>query len=314
VVRLTPEEPAHPRIPRQAVAHEKAPVRRREVEGRDWGSAGKLPLPWVIGISAGVLGVVIAALSLLPLINRSNAAGARDRSVLAVDQEQVLKSAEVIEEFLSREEEAERIFGIYTSTAILDDLLPFVRNANTVAPLIRASDRTTFVSKKWEPDGKSKWSVPSVAGKPFGQLQGTLPDFSPFTAYFALENDKLVLDWNATTGYGSATFEELAEGRGDPSGIRGTISPVTYYSAVFPESEFRSFQLISPDRAKAIWCYTRRGEPADAAISRLFLSGDILGPNPEPRKVTLRLEPGPDEALPNQWLVADLLHEEWISP
>ena len=30
--------------------------------------------------------------------------------------------------------------------------------------------------------------------------------------------------------------------------------------------------------------------------------------------MTLRLSRGPDGAMPNQWLLVELLHKEWIAP
>lgn len=122
------------------------------------------------------------------------------------------------------------------------------------------------------------------------------------------------MDWKATTGYGTAPFEKLTLGEGDASEIRGWLLTASFYTAVFPEADFVSFQLLSPDRREPLWCYARRGTLESQSLTTLFPHGEIIEERNTSQKVTLMLERGDGQGLPNQWLVGKLLHKQWISP
>lgn|GEM_PF-2003902 len=319
VVRLEPEVSAVARVPRQITSQElprgNSLQRPPHGEGKEWGRARNQSVHWILGTSLGVAAVVIVALMFLPLINQSNAARLRPGQVgLVLAQEENIESLESLNDLLTRQPEAEQIFRNYASAAVADDVLPFVLHAQAVEPHIRKNHRSMVVSKEWLPPEDTTWNVIDNDGHPFGLLVGNLPNFSKFSAYLVLSDNHLHLDWKATTGYGTATFEDLANNHGDPTEIRGKILPSGFFTATFPEAEFQSYQLVSPDDSKAIWCYMRRGNPAEGVLGKLFLAGEILQSTPEPQKVTLRLEPGPAGALPNQWLITEMLHKDWLTP
>jgi hypothetical protein len=135
-----------------------------------------------------------------------------------------------------------------------------------------------------------------------------------FTAYLTSEHDQLQLDWKATTGYGTATFAQLESGNCDASEIRGVITFSDYYTSTFPEFDYQSFRLSSPDEKSALWCYTPRNSEVFANLSKELEPGSIDTDSKGPKKVTLRLERGPEGSLPNQWVIGGLLHFDWLSP
>jgi hypothetical protein len=145
-------------------------------------------------------------------------------------------------------------------------------------------------------------------------LEGDLPDHRKFAAYFTWQGGRLLMDWKATVAFGTATFEQLAEGKGDASEIRGEIAASDYYSAFWPEAEYRSYRLTSPDQESSIWCYVRRGDAAEGVVAPLFNRGVIIGESQSSRKITLRLVRGSPESLPNQWLIGEMLHVDWATP
>jgi len=171
-----------------------------------------------------------------------------------------------------------------------------------------------LIAKRWTLSENARWEVHQTQSLPFGILRGNLPDFSEFEAYFVIEDHQLRIAWKATTGYGTAAFDQLKTGQGDPAEIRGMIRPAKYFSPVFPEADYRSFMFIAPNDDTAIWCYTHRGSPVNDALVKLCYGGGIRKPASKLHKVTLRLEHGPDKAMPNQWIIAEILQEEWISP
>lgn len=225
-----------------------------------------------------------------------------------------MEGLESVNDLLLQQPEAEQLFRAFASSLIVADILPLVRDAAEVEPLIRTHHRLALVSKAWLPPDTTLWNVHVNDGHQFALLEGTLPDFSKFSAYCVMSDNQLRLDWKATTGFGTATFEELARSQGDPAEIRAKIIASKFHTAIYPEAEFRSYQLVSPDESQAIWGYTRRGETVDGVLARLFQGGEILETSQEQKKVTVRLAHGPAGSLPNQWVIAEMLHPDWIKP
>jgi len=259
--------------------------------------------------------VVIGAIMLLPLINQSNAARPHPGDArLVVEQEEEIKGMGPVNDLLGRQAEAVRIFKTVMGASTVEEILPWVRDAAAVEPLIRTQHRPVAVPKDWLAPSTTTWNVLDLDGHPFGLLDGGLPDFSKFTAYWVIVGKQLRLDWKATTGYGTATFDELARQRGNPAEIRGRILPDRYFTAAFPEAEFQCYQLSAPDDSQAIWCYVGRADPLDVVLREFCQNGEILNIAPAQQKITVSLDRGPAGAQPSQWLITGVLHKEWISP
>ena len=320
VVRLEAETPTSTKVPRQFTFHHKpaatTPDRPHQGENKEWGRSRQQSIRWLVATGAGVTTLVALALLLLPWINQANAVRLLPgQETLMLDPADQPEDNASLNDMLTRQAAAEQIFRAYASATIVADMLPLVRDAEVVQPLIRARLRPAMVSKAWLPPADTCWNVFASHGKPCGLLEGSLPDYSKFSAYLIMaENNQLQLDWKATTGYGTATFEELQRQQGDPAEIRGTILPAGFFTATFPEATYQSYQLVAPCDDKSIWCYTRRGDTTDAAISKLFANNAILDTPATPQKVTLRLEHGPAGTLSNQWLIAEMRHKDWITP
>ena len=318
VVRLDPEAMETPeRVPRQLSFQERPAMPGADPATRNesrWGAGKNQSLRWIVGTGLGVATVVVVALVMLPSINKSNAARPDQGIGLVIDPKEHLREFDALNAMIAREEEAETLFVSYAAARIADDVLPLVRDPKSVAPLIRASHQPLMIPRGWRPGGETSWTTAGEGTKLYGILEGTLPDFSRFRAYMAESNGSLLIDWKATTAYGTATFEELREGVGNPAEIRALIAPSGYYNATFTEADYRSFQLVSPDGQEVVWGYTRRGEAADGQVSGMFREGLILEASKEPARVTLRLERGPEGGAPNQWMITEMLHKDWLVP
>lgn len=317
VVRLAPEEPSVEKMPRHIAFHER-PAREveepaRRGEGKEWGRSRKQSFRWILGLSAVVVAMVVVGLMMLPSINKPNLARKGESGPVYVPDKDS-KGTEALNAMLGRQGEAEQVFRKYASAQVADDVLHLIRSPRLVEPLLRAAFKPGTVDKDWVPGDNTQWSVFEVGNIQYGILEGRFPDFTNFAAYFIFGDDQLLLDWKATTAYGSSGFDALALGKGDPTEIRGRLSPSGYYSAVFPESDYQSYQLISADKEQAIWCYASRDGEAHAKLTPIFKSGDILQSAPTEQKVTLRLNRGPEDALPNQWVIAEMLHKDWLIP
>lgn len=317
VVRLDPEVPTAPRMPRQLTFHEKPPenpeARERQGEGREWGRASRFSIRWIAAISVTVAGVVISALVMLPKINQANAARPNEME-LVIETDDNVEEIAAIQDMLARQPEATQMFREFATASLVDDVLPLLRDRQNVEPLVRGKDWAPIAPADWTPSAGLNWFVFDEKGQAFGILEGSLPDFSNFSAYLALKDGQLHLDWKATTGYSTAGFDEMARGTGNTAEIRALASPSGFYTDVFPEQEYQSFQLFSPDGEQAVWAYTQRGSRVDADLGRVLSKGAILEEAQGKKKVTLKLARSPGGGLPNQWLVEEMLHKDWITP
>lgn len=319
VMRLDPADSAVAKVPRQ-ICYQPGPAGNRVSspapdEHKEWGRTRPSSIRWIIGTALGVAAVVIVALMVLPLINDSDAARPRPGDGgLVLEPEEKIEGLAPINDLLMRQAEASSLFQVFLSAGTVAELLPSVRDEASVAPLIQARARPARVAKDWHPPEDTTWKVVANEGHPFGLLEGHLPDFSRFRAYAVIAENRLRLDWKATTGYGTATFDELAHQQGDPTEIRGQIRADGFFTAAYPEAEFQSYQLIAPDDSQALWCYIRRGEPLAMTLAELCAGGEIRNGGPAPIQVTVRLGHGPAGSLPTQWLITEMLHKEWINP
>ena len=284
-------------------------------EDRDWGIAQKLSLKWIVGISIGAAAVIILCLALLPRINRSNAVRTTttENDTIVVEEE-VVEGMDALNALLTMQPEAERIFRAYASAAVVDDVIGLLRNQAAVEKSVRRNWRSLGVPRDWVPPQETTWQVLKSNKVVYGLLDGQLPGFSKFSAYLVKKGSHLQLDWKASTGFGTTTFNELSKNQGDASEIRGLISRDSFYTAIWPEEEYQCYQLLAPEGEASIWCYARRTDAAGNACAALFQNGEILEENNNRQKVTVRLEHGPDGTLPNQWLIGELLQTDWVTP
>ncbi|RYD20472.1 MAG: hypothetical protein EOP88_14945 [Verrucomicrobiaceae bacterium] len=316
VIRLEQEVPPPPKVERQFTFHPRPAAEkdaaRQQGESKEWGIGRLHGHHWVVGGGLAVVVIVIGSMLLLPAINAPNKP--REQASQPLLKEEKDARLEIINRLLEKQPEAIQLFRSYSQAAHVDEIVPLVRDGAAMRELLKKDWKPLNLSKQWAPSIESKWSVFDRDGRPGGLLEGSLPDGSPFSAYVTEEKGRLLLDWKATNAYCSATYSDLEKGTGDSSEIRGELSTATYYGASLPEEEYRSFRMVSPDQVSLIWCYARRGTPAEAEVAKEFQSGEILKENPAPRKITLRLKLGPEGTLPNQWVIAEMLHIDWVTP
>jgi hypothetical protein len=316
VVRLDQATPNPPKPPRQ-VPFQKRPSRDKNSkkshgEGAGWGLGNHHPTLWILGSGAAVIAIVICAMILLPSLNAPNAPRPGTQAKAVVLNEN--KDAENLRGLLAKQSEARQIFQSYITASHVDEIVPLVRDGATMTALLGKNWQPSPIPKSWAPAASSSWAVAEHDGYAFGILQGALPDGSTFTAYFSHKSDRLQLDWKATTAYGSATFSEMAKNQGNTAEIRGEISEADFYTAAWPEADYQSYRLLSADGESFIWCYARRGSAADESIAPHFRKSGINGEARNSRKITLQLERGPEGAQPNQWLIGEMLHFDWVTP
>lgn len=281
-------------------------------EGKDWGKALKSRHFWLLAGGAGVGALLVAALAIheLFLVNREN------KKALPIElvEEANIEEVKGFEIGGTSEECARSMVALYAKAKTPQEVLPLIRNAQRLGARLNRDWQAWNASPDWQPSRNGTWVVSAEAGICHGSLTGQKPDFSMFRVYFVREGESLRIDWEATQGIGDVAFETLQRGVGTGGEIRAYISPANYYSQTFPESDYRSFGVASPDREQALWAYVKRKSPADAALLKVFDTGEVMGASTAEQPMTLRLTHGPDGSQKNQWLIADMLHIDWVSP
>jgi hypothetical protein len=321
VVRLHPEIPSVERVQRQFTFHKKPDEdgkrRHNTGETNDWGRSRKLTtgaILWIAGCCLAVSTVVVAAMMILPRVNRSNAMNPRPGQTELVIAEDNREAARPITEMLARENEAERLYQTWLTATTTDEISHLIRNPEEVLPMTGGDALPALAPENAVPQRGTTWTALEREGLVFGMLEGTLPDHSTFAAYFVTDDGALRMDWKATTAHCSADFATMARREGDASEIRGWIKPSDFYTLAFPETQYRSYQLLSPDQNESLWVYAPLGDPVQQQLNDEFEGGGILSGTPQQKKYTLRLRAGTGDALPNQWSIAELLHKDWIAP
>lgn len=318
VVRLAPDESEAPaKVPRLVTFHER-PAQSTEDrspvgESRHWGRNRRQSFHWIVGTGLGIASLIVVALLMLPAVNKSNAARPDQVTAFVIDPQESEKDFEPLNAMVARQPEAEALFLAYV-TATPDTLPGLLRPTPGPEATKRARHPAHMAPPDWKPSERFSWLVAGEPGGLYGILEGTMPDFARFRAYMVEHEGRLALDWKATNAYSTADFAQLDAGTGDASEIRALIAPTGFFNAAFPESGYRSYQLIAPDGDKAVWVYTERNTATDAAVAALFPDGEIISGSEDPVRVTLRLQRGPESSMPSQWLIGEMLHKEWIMP
>lgn len=316
IVRLEQSVPTPEKVPRYVVFHELPPkdlaANSRTAENREWGAANRISIPWAMGIGTGITALVIGVLMLLPMINKSNAArpSSADGDLKVINEEKI-GGMEAMNTMLKAQPEALQIFTRYAQATIADDVIPLLLDGEANRDLFCKNWKPLKFPKNWSPPADADWDVIQGPKSVTGVLKISRPDFSEVKAVFIYLNNRLFLDWKASTGYGTATFEELSKATGDSSEIRGVLTPSNFYTIAWPEEIYQNYRLLDSTGAKSIWCYAHRTDKAGDDCDNLFESGEIVGKLESSAEVTVRLRRGEDAALPNQWEIAEILHKGW---
>lgn len=300
------------KIPRKEMAFMAASTKFFSIEDREWMKSKASKAGLTIAVGALAIPLIISIFIFLQQEGAERGAvvsGRDDGGMSAIEQ---AINAE-FEQLLERKDEARKLFADFAQAQVVEEILPMVRNGASREELIRQNGHRRLADREWLPSSGSKWSIDLIGGQPYAHLIGELPDFRTFQAYFVLEDNDLVLDWKATTGYATASFDELAKGEGDGTEVRGHIRPSNLYTTVWPEGEYRSYQLESPDGTGMVWCYVRRGTTTDDVLFKIFQNeGIVERKKRDDAPVTVKLIQGKVGGLPNQWLIEDLHHLDWI--
>lgn len=288
------------------------PPRNLHGESSEWGHKPKQSNRWMAAAAISVIALLIAAVVVQELwINKSR----KVTSVASTFQpEGPIQQVEGFELEGSSEPDARKLLETYAKATRIEEVIPLIRNGQSLTPRLELDWQPWNPPSNWQGIQNATWSVSSVGARGHGILIGVKPDFSNFRAYFVRDHNTLKIDWEATQGLSDADFPTLVRGVGSGGLVRAKVKPFHYYTQLFPEDTFRSYRLSSPDGEEVVWGYAPIGSKSDEKLLEFFQPSVILDPTKNELPVTLRLEPAPNNAQKNQWLISEMVHIEWVSP
>lgn len=297
------------------------PVKRRAMFARkrkgEWGdAASRGSLRWIPYTGLGVVALVVVTVVLdrpaAPDMDLSEQSRFSQMKPEGTGSEIREEDSGMMGMLTDGHEEAKRIFANYATAASPADFMGSVHRAEEMAAFIETNWKPLGAKPGWKPDDKAVWSVRDHEGMRYGALEGSLPDFSTYRAFFRQDEAGLKMDWKATVGYCSSDFVTLKKGQGDAGEVRAVLSPADFHTFPLPEGAFRSFRLSSPDGEETLWGYVKTGGELDGKLVAQFLPSQITGEARTEIAVILSLARGPDESLPNQWMITSLVRLNWL--
>jgi len=285
-----------------------------------WGDSSKRSHLWLFWTGVGTLAAIVGGLAIQPFLREQRPAS----------QPSFFERFQVLEETATPTIESPTRYFEENADLVaqeLHDTLTRYAHAKTLAdvlPLVRDGDRLRLkLLEFWRPwDTPAGWEAPtdvamgygSSGSLPYAFMRGTGPDFEPFHMVFVREDHRMLVDWEASQGIGTHTFEELRNPELKDAVMRVVVSPADYYSPAFPEKKYRSFQLVARDGVEYVWGYAEIGTPVEEQLSGLFRPGVILTEQSSSEPVRLRLSRRQAGAMPSQWVILDMLHKGWVAP
>lgn len=269
---------------------------------------------WMVWMSVGTCAIAIAAVGALMAARKDIPQKVREdlpvKPVDAAGQENdyfVRHSTELAAK-------AEKILERYAAADSVADVLPLVRDAGRVE---------SRMAGHWKPWGSApafaKGTPPENfvienAGRSALGMTGLKADFSRFEVYFVLQKGELKLDWEASHGIGDVQIDELRTGKVvKDKMVRAVIRPGNFHTPEFPETGFRSYQLLDKDGQNFVWAFARIDAPVAALLEEEFNENSILLEKSGSLNATVRVS-GPMENGVSLFLLTEMLHKGWVTP
>ena len=319
--KMTPRLEGENEEKKKQEKQEKGRQRRRFVRGErsDWGEdGGRGSLMWMLFSGIGIVLIVILAVFLSQKGGSGRTGGSANSFVEQSDEfkgelRESKADLEMLEKLTNSQVKARGLYGKFATAKSISDFSDILYHRERNFPEVEKHWEPSDTIEGWVPGDTSGWRVIDQDGDRYALLEGSKNDFTSFTAFFRLEDGELKLDWKATIGFSSASFEDLKDGKGDGREIRAWISQSDFYTYPVPEEKFRSYRLLSHGGSHTIWAYTELGSELDEKLAKLFIPSQITGEVQSEVQITLGLEPGPEESLGNQWLISDIKGFNWLA-
>lgn len=202
---------------------------------------------------------------------------------------------------------AEKLSRRFLEAAAVEDILPLVRDADRVGPLIRAA----HPDGKINPEGLQTFGASDLA-VPRGRSSIFVPietgAFEKRWIPIVRTRDGMKIDWEGWTGRPGIPWEDFVTVRPREAVVmRVRIQTVDYYNLSFSDdSRWKSYQITSPDGEHVLYGYVERGSALHGFL------GDRLSGEGVERMVSLAIHFPPGENTRDQVVIDRLVSEDWV--
>ncbi len=201
--------------------------------------------------------------------------------------------SEALEKFLNSED--------------LETKIDLSRSSNRVSQLMRSHYKNNN-------DGPIAYRRISLAGEEgtgiidgFYIIKVSFPDFSILPVVLALEENKIVVDWESFVGYSELTLKEFISNKPEePKLFRLHANSDDYFNFQFSEEEYRCLYLRNPEDTESVYGYIKRGSVADGQLSRIAESGQSI------RFLTLKLRYPKKIGGKTQTIIDEIVTSGWL--
>ena len=226
----------------------------------------------------------------------------------AVERERFVADAGTL---INRAEDALRRFA---GAKTAEEPLPLLRDAERVKPGFLREWKTWGVEPAFASSQPFESDIDTASPRPSIVVSGMKGDFSQVRAVFVREGDKVLLDWEATTGAGDLDITDLKAGKeAKDAVVRAVISTAAYYTPDFAETKYSSYRLTDESGEHFTWAFAGIGSPAGKALNLELNEGSFLMQKNSSIGFTLKVS-GPVRPGSNQYLITEMLHKGWVSP
>ena len=189
----------------------------------------------------------------------------------------------------------------------LETKIDLSRSSNRVSQLMRSHYKNNN-------DGPIAYRRISLAGEEgtgiidgFYIIKVSFPDFSIIPVVLALEENKIVVDWESFVGYSELTLKEFISNKPEePKLFRLHANSDDYFNFQFSEEEYRCLYLRNPEDTESVYGYIKRGSVADGQLSRIAESGQSI------RFLTLKLRYPKKIGGNNQTIIDEIVTSGWL--
>ncbi|HEY1123283.1 MAG TPA: hypothetical protein VGE67_16840 [Haloferula sp.] len=267
---------------------------------------------WTFLMAAGTCALAIAAVAALMSERKKQALAPDQAPLFAAEQSFGEEKGYFLDNMPALAREAEALLNQYAVAKTPEQVLPLVRDSSRVKARLTAL---------WHPMGgldKNQGVEPELVDnevRPALRLKGRKADYAPFGIYFIREDGHLKIDWEASEGIGDAQLSELRASKTVVKGakVRVTMEPGDFYTPEFPESDYRSYQLIGAKREEFVWAFVRRSTRTAGLLEAELNESSVLLQKEKAVEATLRIS-GPLRENVNLFEITEMLHKGWISP
>ncbi len=162
-----------------------------------------------------------------------------------------------------------------------------------------------------------------VEERGFLSVGGNHEDGQAFTAYFVEEevggDKKVVLDWDATAGWGEINMKTLVQTKPrNETLIRCLIEKKAIYDVEFGDVLYSGYVLSDRENGEYTFAYVPLSSNAsrnlDGQLKGALDYGNFILPLKENEPVTLRVRFGNEKGTSTVFEITSLEHESWVRP